>query len=112
MSQSASPRGQFTFNAALTQDNPLAPGAGTGHTIATMLLGYPNVVSRTIQVVNPVYLFTEVGAFAQDDWRITQNLTVNAGVRYDYYSPATEQNNYLSNFDLAARKMIVAAGTG
>jgi len=112
MSQSASPRGQFTFNAALTQDNPLAPGAGTGHTIASLLLGYPNVVSRTIQVVNPIYLFTEVGAFAQDDWRITQNLTINAGVRYDYYSPATEANNYLANFDVTGRKMIVAAQDG
>jgi outer membrane receptor protein involved in Fe transport len=112
MSQSASPRGQFTFNAALTQDNPLAPGSGTGHTIASMLLGYPNVVSRTIQVVNPVYLFTEVGAFAQDDWRIRQNLTINAGVRYDYYSPATEQHDYLSNFDLTAKKIIVAGQNG
>ena len=28
----------------------------------------------------------EFGVFAQDDWRIASNLTVNLGMRYDFYS--------------------------
>jgi outer membrane receptor protein involved in Fe transport len=112
MSQSATPRGSFTFNQALTQDNPLAPSAGTGNSIASMLLGYPNVVSRTIQVVDPIYQYVEFGAYAQDDWRWTRWLTVNAGLRYDYYSPVTEQKNQISNFDFSTGRIVVAGQNG
>jgi hypothetical protein len=40
-----------------------------------------------------------IGAFLQDDWRVTPRLTVNAGLRYDLSLPIHEQNNLLSNFD-------------
>jgi len=39
------------------------------------------------------------GAFFQDDWRVTNHLTVNAGLRYDYSSPIKERHNLLGNFD-------------
>jgi len=112
MSQSATPRGSFTFNQALTQDNPLAPAAGTGNSIASMLLGYPNVVSRTIQVVDPVYHYVEFGAYAQDDWRWRRWLTINAGLRYDYYSPVTEKDNQISNFDFSTGRIVIAGQDG
>jgi outer membrane receptor protein involved in Fe transport len=37
--------------------------------------------------------------FAQDDWRITPKLTLNAGLRYEYFAPPTEAHNLLGNFD-------------
>jgi hypothetical protein len=40
-----------------------------------------------------------IGAFLQDDWRVTPKLTVNAGLRYDLSLPIHEQNNLLSNFN-------------
>jgi carboxypeptidase family protein/TonB-dependent receptor-like protein len=39
------------------------------------------------------------GAFFQDDWRVTNHLTVNAGIRYDYNSPIKERHDLLGNFD-------------
>ena len=38
-------------------------------------------------------------AYAQDDWKALPNLTINAGLRWEFGSPYSEQNNYISNFD-------------
>ncbi len=37
--------------------------------------------------------------YLQDDWRVNDRLTLNAGLRYEYATPWVEENNVLSNFD-------------
>lgn len=37
--------------------------------------------------------------FAQDDWRLTTRVTLNLGLRYEFYGPLTERNNYLGVFN-------------
>ena len=39
--------------------------------------------------------------FVQDDWRATDKVTVNAGLRYEYFSPVSEANNRLVTLDVA-----------
>ena len=46
--------------------------------------------------------------YLQDDWRVNDRLTLNAGLRYEYATPWTEQNNVLSNFDPATKTMVIA----
>ena len=36
--------------------------------------------------------------FFQDDWRITPKLTVNLGLRYEYFGPPSEANDLIGNF--------------
>lgn len=47
-------------------------------------------------------------AYLQDDYKITPKLTLNLGVRYEYFTPQWEADNRLSNFDPATRTLVPA----
>jgi hypothetical protein len=70
-------------------------GAGT----AEFLEGIVASKARNVMMVNPHLLTTEVSGYMQDDWRVQRWLTLNLGVRYDLYTPYSEKNGYMANFD-------------
>jgi hypothetical protein len=49
--------------------------------------------------------------YFQDDWKATPKLTVNAGLRYEFFSPNFERDNKILNYD-PANQRILHAGTG
>jgi len=51
----------------------------------------------------PHYHVKEPSVFFQDDWRAKSWLTINLGIRYDVFTPLTEEDNHLSNFSPAAK---------
>jgi outer membrane receptor protein involved in Fe transport len=50
--------------------------------------------------------------YAQDDWKPTDKLTLNLGLRYDFMPPATEQDNRMANFDQTGSGALVYAKDG
>lgn len=51
-------------------------------------------------------------AYAQDSWRIKSNLTLNAGVRYEYFTPFFDRNDQLTNIDPATGQIVTSQSSG
>jgi outer membrane receptor protein involved in Fe transport len=52
-----------------------------------------------------------LGFFAQDEIRVRPNLTITAGLRWEYFSPLSEKHNLLSNFDASGNLVQVGSPT-
>jgi hypothetical protein len=96
------PLGQFTFTGYATEspsDKAAGTSATSGSGFADFLLGLPQ--STAIQAgLYKIYLRENVyDWYVTDDFRVASNLTLNYGVRYEYFAPYTEKNNRLVNLD-------------
>jgi hypothetical protein len=103
-------QGQLNFNGQYSQ-NPTSTG-NTGDAFADFLLGLPNSMQRS----TPQPLFGVAGnlwsLYAQDDWRVTKDLTVNVGLRWEFntwFNPIRGQTNA---FDFATGKVIIPTKNG
>lgn len=82
--------GFFQFDRDWTQAFANQATANSGNEIATFLLGNPTAayVDRNIDPASRNYYYA---AFLQDDWKVSDRLTINAGFRWDYETPIVER---------------------
>lgn len=100
--QPPSPTGLFLFSSLFTDQ----PGiAGTGTPLASFLLGQVQGFSidlqeRQIRNRAPIQEY-----FVQDDWKISDRLTIAPGVRYTLNFPSTEQSDQAAVFNLQTSRL-------
>jgi Carboxypeptidase regulatory-like domain len=99
--QLGSPSGSYSFNTSWTQRDPVQASSTAGSGLASLLLGLPGSGSISHDPTTAMSS-TYWGAYLQDDFRVSNNLTLNLGVRYDLDIPRTERFNQLSYFDINA----------
>src|SRR6185295_4290503 len=112
-SRAASPNGPVdyaTLATALhdpdsTPDDPL-PLDYTGHGLANMYLGIANYTSNFLR---PAFQFrrSEYAGYLQDNWRATQRLTLNLGLRYEVRPPVYDHGGTLVGFSLDKHAYVV-----
>jgi outer membrane receptor protein involved in Fe transport len=103
--------GTFSFGTNLTQGpNALTASSTAGDGFASFLLGLGSgSVVHYFKIVNTLSHYG--AAYLQDDWRATDKLTLNLGLRYDLYRPRTERHNETTYLDLTVPSPL-AATTG
>jgi len=81
-SQSRAPRGSFTFD-----------GTYTGSALADFMLGY--IKSDNLNPTHTNTNLTDItqAYYANDDWKVTDRLTINLGLRWDYFAPYTQNDD-------------------
>ncbi len=81
------PNGDLTFNGALS-----------GNAAADFLLGFPSQArATTTQTAQDGYGWLFAG-YAQDEFRLTPNLTLNLGLRYELPTPFIDRNDAITGF--------------
>jgi hypothetical protein len=84
--------GSYLFSRNWTSANPQQPDAASGHEFASFLLGLPSSGS-VARNIDPAYQNKYYALFLQDDWKVTSNLTLNLGLRWDLETPRVERYN-------------------
>jgi len=88
-------RGFYQFTTGYTTEFGFNNGTGSG--LASMLLSLPAVKQRQAGIPQMDLRAWGTSIFAEDSWRMTPNLTVNYGLRYEYGSPLYDTQNTNSN---------------
>jgi hypothetical protein len=95
-------RGSFSFTGLMTSELNAQgqPMSGTGYDFADFLLGYPASSSLQYGATNRYLRQHNEMAYAQDDFRIASGLTLNVGLRYEYFAPDSELRGNLADIVL------------
>jgi hypothetical protein len=96
-------RGSYSFTARYTT----LPGAtGTGNALADFLLGYPSTTQIGEGINFHQYNRNLFGSYFQDNWHALPNLTLNLGIRWEYFGPWHDPNKQLTFFSFKSAQLV------
>ena len=90
-------RGTFAFQRNWTQ-----------HSVADLLLGMLQSTTRNVQPTRNYLRSFSLGAFFNDDFKITRTLTLNLGMRYELDMPPVDRYGRASNFVAEFGKIVIS----
>jgi hypothetical protein len=99
--QTQNPRGDLTFD-----------GQFTGDSVADLAIGYVQTAFRDGQQGSFGMNWWEVSGYGMDDYRVSRQLTLNLGLRYDIFTPMVEDRNRLANFDFTTGHFVMPGMPG
>ena len=90
-------RGSFRFGRRFTR-----------HTVGDLLLGRLQSVNRRVRTTFNELRSSGFGLFINDDWKMTRNITLNVGLRYEVEMPPYDKNDRLSTYHPDLNKVVIA----
>ena len=87
------PAGDHIFNGQWTA----GPGS-RGFALADALMGLPQRILASIDIFDPNFRHSHAMPWVQDDWKMTRNLTLNLGLRYEWMGRMVANRDKISNF--------------
>ncbi|HLU99869.1 MAG TPA: TonB-dependent receptor [Acidobacteriota bacterium] len=103
---------QSTFQGAIPADTFGSfnfDGSFTGNPYSDFLLGLPRTASRLDPLVDRTRVAYEFGVYAMDSFKISNRLTIDYGLRWDYFSAASYEDGLQYNWDRETGNVIVSS---
>jgi hypothetical protein len=114
--QTVNPRGQYSFGSgqtALKLPSLAASTTSYNNNFAAFLLDLPASAGRDLAGYFPAYRQWEFFAFANDKWLVSPKLTLDIGLRWEYYAPATPRfDGGFSNYNNLNNTLVIAGVGG
>ena len=109
--QDQNPRGVMRFTNNITSINPNTNvlTSSQANTVASFLLDIPNSVGRDVPINAKAFRGNEFFTYAADRWQVSRKMTLDLGLRWEFYPPFTPRNaGRFSNYDPTANNLVIA----